>query len=203
VRLNVGEKVSNIKLPAIDGSEFDLTAYSGKPFLLSFYRFATCPFCNLRIHELVSRFDEFAADFNAVAIFSAKLEYLTQHAQGHNAPFPILADDDKTYYMKYGVEQSVLGFFNGMIMRLPTLLKGMFVKGYLPNLFTGGLTIMPADFLVDREGIIQEAYYGKDEGDHLEFETIKKFSLKVSQSHSDISNQEQVVPKKPSSKATG
>jgi hypothetical protein len=35
---------------------------------------------------------------------------------------------------------------------------------------------MPADFLIDREGIIQVAYYGKDEGDHLPFDTVKSFS---------------------------
>ena len=34
-----------------------------------------------------------------------------------------------------------------------------------------------ADFLIDKNGIIQEAYYGKDEGDHLHFDTIKEFSL--------------------------
>ena len=145
--------------------------------MISFYRFASCPFCNLRLNGLVRRFDELGENFTMVAIFSSKLEHLTKHTAGHQAPFPILADPESTYYRKYGIERSILGFFSGMIMRLPTLLKGMFMKGYLPNLFTGGLTIMPADFLVDREGVIRAAYYGKDEGDHLDFETIKSFSL--------------------------
>jgi len=178
VRLKAGDKIINIKLSAIDGTEFDLESYSGKPFILSFYRFASCPFCNLRVNSLVQRMNEFGEDFAMVAIFNSKLEQLTRHTEGHQAPFPILADSDSTYYKKYGIERSILGFFTGMIMRLPTLLKGMFVKGYLPNLFTGGLTIMPADFLVDRAGIIQEAYYARDEGDHLDFETIKNFSFK-------------------------
>ena len=42
--------------------------------------------------------------------------------------------------------------------------------------FKGNITTMPADFLIDRNGIIQEAYYAKDEGDHLDFETIREFS---------------------------
>ncbi|MBC8375353.1 MAG: AhpC/TSA family protein [FCB group bacterium] len=177
MRLKSGEKVKNIKLMDIARTEFDLDSFSGKPYMLSFYRFASCPFCNLRVNSLVQRFDEFGEDFTTVAIFNADLEQLTRHTEKHQASFPILADPHGKYYRKYGIENSVLGFFTGMIMRLPTLLKGMFIKGYLPNLFTGGLTIMPADFLVDREGIIQEAYYGKDEGDHLDFETIKRFSL--------------------------
>ena len=51
-------------------------------------------------------------------------------------------------------------------------------KGYLPYVFKGSLITMPADFLIDQEGIIQVAFYGKDEGDHLSFDTIKDFSMK-------------------------
>ena len=58
---------------------------------------------------------------------------------------------------------------------MPTLLKGMF-KGYVPLIFKGSLITMPADFLIDREGNIKVAYYGKDEGDHLAFEQVKAFS---------------------------
>ena len=43
----------------------------------------------------------------------------------------------------------------GMIIRMPTLVKAM-LKGYLPTTIKGSLTTMPADFLVDKEGVIQE-----------------------------------------------
>ena len=36
---------------------------------------------------------------------------------------------------------------------------------------------MPADFLVNEHGVIQAAYYGQDEGDHLPLEKVKCFSL--------------------------
>jgi hypothetical protein len=49
---------------------------------------------------------------------------------------------------------------------MPRLLYGMFVKGYVPLVIKGSMTTMPADFLVDKQGIIQVAHYGKDEGDH-------------------------------------
>ena len=64
-----------------------------------------------------------------------------------------------------------------MIFRFPTLIKGL-LKGYLALPMKGSMTTMPAEFLVDREGIIQLAYYGADEGDHLDFEEVKAFSLK-------------------------
>ena len=176
MRLLSGTKVKNIKLPAIDGSKFELESVKGKPFMLSFFRFASCPFCNLRVNELVKRFDEFGSDFTIIAVFDSPLDNLTRHAKGHNAPFPILADEDNKYYKEYGIESSLWGMLKGMILRMPTLLKGMF-KGYIPFPMKGSLITMPADFLIDREGIIQMVYYGEDEGDHLPFDKVKEFSL--------------------------
>lgn len=172
-----GEKVSNIILPVINGGMFELISLMKKRFLLSFLRFASCPFCNLRVHELVKRFSEFGEGFTVVAIFDSSLENLRKHAGKHEAPFPILADEKNTYFKEYGIEHSVVGMFKGMIGRMPTLLRAMFVNGYWPLVIKGSLTTMPADFLVDENGVIQTAYYGKDEGDHLSFEQVKAFSL--------------------------
>ena len=177
MRRNPGEKVIHIKLPAIDGSVYDTDSIKGMPFMLSFYRFASCPFCNLRIHELVTRFDELGKNFTMVAVFDSPLDNLKKHTAGHEAPFPILADESNQYYREYGIEHSFSGVLKGMILRMPTLVKGM-MKGYLPTSLKGSITTMPADFLVDAKGIIQTAYYGKDEGDHLSFEQIKEFALK-------------------------
>ncbi len=177
MRLTSGMKAKDIRLPAIDGSIFDTESIRGQPIMISFLRFASCPFCNLRVNQLVRRFDEFGTSFSIIAVFDSPLDNLIRHAEGHQAPFPILADENNKCYRAYGIEHSAWGLFKGMFFRLPTLLKGMF-KGYVPTTIKGSLTTMPADFLIDREGIIQVAYYGKDEGDHLPFETVKKFSMK-------------------------
>ncbi len=177
MRLNPGEKVIPIKLPAIDGSVYDTDRLRGIPFMLSFYRFASCPFCNLRIHEIVNRFDELGKNFTVVAVFDSPLDNLKRHTDGHKAPFPILADESNQYYREYGIEHSFGGMLKGMILRMPTLARGM-LKGYLPTSLKGSIITMPADFLVDAAGIIQTAYYGKDEGDHLPFAQIKDFALK-------------------------
>jgi len=175
MRLNPGSKAAHIELPAIDGSRFDSNSLKGKPYLLSFYRFATCPFCNLRVHELVKRFSDFGEDFTVVAIFDSPLDHLIRHAEGHEAPFPVLADEKNQYYRAYGIEHSLMGVFRGLIVRMPTLIKEM-LRGYIPTSFKGSLTTMPAAFLIDREGVIQVAYYGKDEGDHLPLERITAFA---------------------------
>jgi len=175
MRLKTGDEVRHIVLPEINGSTFDLESVKGKPFLLSFYRFASCPFCNLRIHELVKRYEEFDEGFRMVAVFDSSLDKLVRDTAGHRAPFPILADETRTYYQKYGIKRSLYGMLSGMTVRFPTLMRGLF-KGYLPREFKTSLLTMPADFLVDAAGVIRRAYYGTDEGDHLSFDEIKKFS---------------------------
>ncbi len=177
MRRPVGDKITHVVLPSIDGPTFDTRSLTDKPFMLSFFRFAACPFCNLRVHELVERFDEFGNDFTIVAVFDSPLDDLVRHTAKHRAPFPILADESNRYYKKYSIEHSARGMLTGMIFRMPTLVKAM-LKGYLPTTVKGSLTTMPADFLVDKEGVIQVAHYGNDEGDHLPFEQVKAFSLR-------------------------
>ena len=177
MQLKKGIKPINIILPSIDGNTFNLESLDGRPYLLSFLRFASCPFCNLRINQFVKRYNEFGKDFTIVAVYDSSIENLTRYTEGHNSPFPILADEENKYYKQYKIEHSFIGMLKGMILKMPTLLMGMF-KGYLPLRIKGSITTMPADFLIDRDGVIQEAYYGKDADDHLPFETIKEFSLK-------------------------
>ena len=108
MKLAPGEKLSEIKLPSIQGSEFSMKKIKGKKTLLTFYRFATCPFCNLRIHEITKRYDELGKNFEMVAIFNSSQDYLTKKMGKHNAPFTILADENFEYFAKYEVEKSLL-----------------------------------------------------------------------------------------------
>ena len=85
MRLKLGAKASRIRLPAIDGSTFDSESLYGHPFLLSFFRFASCPLCNLRVHELVSQFKEFGPGFTIVAVFDSPLDNLVRFSARHIA----------------------------------------------------------------------------------------------------------------------
>ncbi|WP_286264577.1 peroxiredoxin-like family protein [Thalassotalea atypica] len=176
MKLKVGEILENIKLPNIDGNSFELESLKGKKVLISFHRFATCPFCNLHIHQLVKNFDSFADDFAIVAIFDSPLNHLQTHAESHHAPFAILADDSNVYYQRFNVERSVLKTIKGFIKRFPTLIYAMFIKGYWPFPIKGNIFSMPLEILLDRDGRIEHIHKGKDEGDHIPLEDIKNFS---------------------------
>ena len=71
-----------------------------------------------------------------------------------------------------------MGTLKGAVVKFPSVLYAMFVKGYFPSSIGGNMLTMPADFLVDEAGIIQLAHYGKDEGDHIPIEQVKQFSKK-------------------------
>jgi len=172
----VGEKIAELNLPSIDGTQFNLERVQGQRYMISFMRFAACPFCQLRIHQLQSRWQEFDENFTVLAVFDSSLKNLQKHAEKHKAPFFILADESGTYYQQFAIKHSVLGMLKGMILKMPTLLYAMFVKRYFPSSINGSMTTLPADFLVDEKGVIVTIYHGKDSGDHLPFEQLKGFS---------------------------
>ena len=149
--VQAGDRAIPLRLTAINGEEFDIASLAGRPYMLSFFRFASCPFCNMRVHELVKRFDEFTNDFTVVAVF-----------------------ETGQYYERYSVQRSILGVIKGMLTRMPTAIRGM-CKGYVPTTIKGNMTTMPANFLIDRDGIVRVAHYGKDEGDHLPFDDLLAF----------------------------
>lgn len=179
--MQVGQKIAEIQLPAIDGSHFDNNHLQGKRYLLTFFRFATCPFCNMRLAQLVSLQKNLSLELleqtEIVAIFSAQLEHLQQHANKHVAQLPILADEHDKYYQQFGVKKSLWGVIKGMFLRLPTAIKGL-MRGYIPKEVSSRLMIMPLSLLVDEQGIIQAIYHGKDEGDHMPLAQVEAFLRK-------------------------
>jgi thioredoxin-dependent peroxiredoxin len=173
--MEIGQAMPQIKLPAIDGTQFDSNSLKGKKYLLTFFRFATCPFCNMRMSQLVQNKPELGEDFEIVAIFESEIEHLKKHANKHFAKFPILADHERKYYEIFGVKKSVIGMLKGMVFRLPIAIIAMF-KGYLPHEVSSRYLTMPLSLLVDKQGVIQAIYHGKDEGDHMPLEQVVKFS---------------------------
>ena len=59
MRLKRGEKVPLFSINSYNGEDVELLKLEGSKVLLSFFRGASCPFCNMRIRELISRYDDF------------------------------------------------------------------------------------------------------------------------------------------------
>ena len=75
MRLKKGDKLTDLSLPSVKGNVFNIENIVGKKALISFYRFAQCPFCNIRINELTKRYDELENKIEIIAIFYSTLDH--------------------------------------------------------------------------------------------------------------------------------
>jgi peroxiredoxin len=172
MRLQPGEPAKPFEVTDILSNRISLQDYQGQKLMLSFYRYASCPLCNLRVHQLAMRQDEFKAkNLNLIAFFQSPQASIARYVGRQEAPFPIVADPARTIYRQYGVESSWFGFFIAGVTKLPHLIKAS-LKGFFPGKMEGKTALVPADFLIGPDLKIEVAYYGNDIGDHLPMEEL-------------------------------
>jgi len=86
-------------------------------------------------------------------------------------PICILSDPEKKIFRSYGVESSWAGMFSWNVMRDYALsLKAGFSSGMLSN--DGGIKSHPADFMINKEGKIVYAHYGKNYADSFSVDRV-------------------------------
>ena len=88
-RLKKGDPAPDISLPAIDGSTFEMSSMKGRRVILTFFRFSSCPFCNIRINRIMKRWDEFPDDAVMVGVFDAEVSDLAKRMAKHEPKFTI------------------------------------------------------------------------------------------------------------------
>lgn len=171
MKLTKGEKAIEFVTDDISGNVIDLKSYRGKKILLTFYRGASCPFCNLRMHEVIKRANDFREKgLQIIAFFMSEREEILKYAGKQNPPFPIIPDPNKIYYSKYGLEKSLVGKIKAMF-RINVVFR-IFTNGFFSLKALKDDNTLPGDFLINEEGIIEHAYYGKDFSDHISFNEI-------------------------------
>src|SRR5690606_6069354 len=103
-RIQVGALAPGFELTDVFGAPVRLQDYRGNCSMLSFYRYASCPLCNLRVHRLIQQRDSFASQgLRLIAVFHSSPESIRRYVAQQEVPFPIVADPDKTLYNRYGV----------------------------------------------------------------------------------------------------
>src|SRR5215831_2728534 len=171
MRLNVGMSAPVFAADAVGGGRVDLSALRGRTVLLKFYRFATCPVCNLHLHRFIKDYAQLEAlGLTTVVLFhspAAKVEESHREA----TPFALVPDPDKRIFRAFGVEIGWAGMFSPTVMR--DYMRAL-AAGFPPGMLTsdGGVTGNPADFIVDADGRIAFAHYGKHYADSLDVARI-------------------------------
>ena len=175
MNIEVGGRLPSHPLPSIHDRQVDPGDLNGKKVILSFYRFASCPFCNLRMGAMVNRWDEFG-DIQAVAIFDSSVKELKARMKRHNPPFEVMADSRKTLYNAVGVRRKKVKGLLTPFFRLPKVLRAV-SKGFIPRtLSPSKLGILPLDVLVNEDGTIEHIYEGRDGTDRMNLEEMIAWS---------------------------
>jgi len=173
MRIQTGAHAPPIDHLDILGRPIRLENYRGRAVLVSFYRFASCPFCNLRVHRLIQKQPEFERrGLDLIAVFQSSAANILKHVGQQDPPFPIIADPEKTLYARYGIEASGWAVARAAVRRMGDAARAV-AMGFTPKDIDGDKDLIPGDFLIDAEGIVRIAYYGRDIGDHLPLERIE------------------------------
>jgi len=175
MRLKENQTAIDFTVQDFNGNTIRLQDCKGKKTLLAFFRFATCPTCNLRLHELITNFHRMEArGLSIIAVFESSVENVSKYAGKQNAPFPIVADPEQKLYAAYSLEKSTLGLVKVLFQpgKLYRAISGFSPK---PHKIDSPINRLPADFLIDENLVIRKARYGADIGDHIPDQEIYDF----------------------------
>ena len=180
MKLTIGDTAIDFTAKDIYGKEVKLSDYKGKKIILGFYRNVACPFCNRRIHQILSQSTRLKeSGTQMIFLFESTNKKLSESSfhQGIS-PFPLIGNPERDIYKQYGVENSLLG-----------VVKTVFVSSFFKAIKDvkplnlpaqdkeASSNLMPADFFIDENFKIVKAHYGTHMDDHIPIEEIKDFAL--------------------------
>ena len=153
------------------------SSLKGKKVLLTFNRYVSCPLCNYRTHELLGKYDTLLRNgLIIISVYESTEENLKTYTTRENIPFIMIADPDEILYRQFHVQKSWFKTLAGLFHNYGEKhSKGeqLFNSSYEND---GHMNRIGADFLIDENGIIRVAYYGKFVGDHLPVEEIVRWA---------------------------
>ena len=175
MRLTQGQAAPEFEVTDISTNKpIKLADFRGHKLLLSFHRYAACPFCNLHVHELSKSYAELdRLGLKVVALFRSGPERTLEQYSSRDVPFQIAADPKLSAYRAYGIEQSLLGMLVSFIHP-----RGLYatLKGFFPGKVDADVRSLPADFLITPDQKIARAYYSTNITQHLSLSDITEFA---------------------------
>jgi peroxiredoxin len=171
--LNVGDKAPNFTLQDPSGKDVSLYEQLEKgPVVLTFYRGAWCPYCNLELKAYQSVVaDIHAAGAELIAVSPQTPDNSLTMKEKHDLQFPVLSDINsetiKAYNLLFELPDYLIEIYNTF---------GLDVPGH--NGEDSWTLPVPATFIIDQEGIIRIANVDPDYTKRMEpsqvVEEVKK-----------------------------
>ncbi|GLW68357.1 peroxiredoxin [Kitasatospora phosalacinea] len=155
--LAVGARAPHFTLPSADGRSVDLAGLlADGPVVLTFYRGAWCPYCNLALRSLQQHHDAVAARGARLVAVSPQLpdESLSQ-AEKDGLTFDVLSDLGCETAARYG-----------LAFDLPDDLAAVYARSGIDLARSNGghprTLPVPATYVIDRAGTIRWAFVDAD-----------------------------------------
>jgi thioredoxin-dependent peroxiredoxin len=176
MKISPPQEAPHFKTKDINGKTVNLADYRGKKIMLTFYRNVGCPVCNFRFHELQEQADSFKVkDLILLAVYESTTENMKQYLEGEDPYALMISNPEQDLYKLYNIDRSMgkmmKGMFHGAMSKMNKG-KKLFKRKIKQD---GNSNRISADFLIDKNGKVQTAYYGKFIGDHLPMYEIKNF----------------------------
>ena len=165
-RIHVGETLSdfNYGTPWVSDRSFNKETKDKKTCLV-FLRYLGCSLCQLEMMEYQERYPEFAAkDTELYVVLQSEPEHLRTELQEQDFPFQIICDPDQRLYQRFNIKPA---FSQAGMLSKAVIDKIMIAgaKGIKHGKYEGNEQQLPAAFVLDENGKVTFAYYGRDVGD--------------------------------------
>ena len=156
------------------GHPFDLDELRGRKVWVAFFRYASCPLCNLRVSAIIACYARWeAAGLTVVAVVQSPPHRVAEFMGKQNPPFTILCDPSEALYARFGLETSLRGYAHPKNI---AVMAQAAKAGFTPSpKMDGSKTRLPADFLIDRDHLIADAFYADVISAHIPLERVEHF----------------------------
>lgn len=175
MRLQVGDDAPSFSAATIDGEAVSLEEFRGRKVWLTFFRYAACPLCSFRIHEVLSQWESRFAnrDFELLTVWQSPADKLEEIRTRFEPSFALITDPQLDLYQKYRVEKGFLKTLGKDVFTGIRGARGLGLK--IVRAWDGPPTRRPADFLIDENGKLAAAHYGENAAQMIPLEQVDAF----------------------------
>lgn len=170
MRLLAGQKAPPLQAVDIDGRPV-VVPPGDRKLWLAFFRYAACPFCNLRVAEIGKHAEQLERlGIDVVAVVQSPAKNIQKY-MGQGAPrLRFVADPQQALYRAYHVEKSLAGMLSP---RNRVYARQLGAWKFHPE---GSLRRLPADFLIQPDGTLADVFYASIIAEHIPWDRVWHFA---------------------------
>jgi peroxiredoxin len=169
--LNVGARVPSFDITDLEGKRFHSGALPAKLWI-ALFRYAACPLCALRLHEMAGRWAKDLAHrgVTCLVISPSTRAQLERYVKDTAPPFSLVADPEQQLYGVLHPGYAPFGLGGGFLRRSLEA-RALGIKGG-PSPSLRAAFRAPGDLIIDDAGLVRFAWTGRDFSDHAPFDDI-------------------------------